>query len=76
MASVRARSVRAGRPRGDDVGQLRHRVKEEFSAGGGQMRAFIKRREMTGADKPEHRHPGGARGDNAGDAVLDHKAVF
>ena len=31
---------------------------------------------MTGADKSEHRHPGGGPGNNASDAVLDHKAVL
>ena len=76
MASVRARSVRSGRPRGDEVGQPRHIVEEEFGAGRGQMRSFVERREMARADKPEHRHPGGARGGDSRDAVLDHQAVF
>ena len=31
---------------------------------------------MTRADKPEHRHPGSAPGDDSRDAVLDHQAVF
>jgi hypothetical protein len=40
------------------------------------LRSIFKKGEMTGADKSEYRHAGGAPGDDSSDAVLDHKAVF
>ncbi len=55
---------------------MRHHIEEKLRAGRSQMRSFIKRREMARADKAEHCHSRSARGDDSGDAVLNHEAVF
>ena len=64
------------RPRRDDVAAAGHVVEDEFGAGRRQIRSLVEARKMTGADEPEHPHPGGPRGGDAGDAVLDHQAVL